>query len=105
MGVERNTEEILHSAGNMSERSSGATVRTLAAIWADILHVDRVDVEVTDNFLELGGDSILALQVLWRTKEAFGKDIPLQAVFAATLGDLARLIDGEATGPTTTPPE
>ncbi|MFC5743619.1 non-ribosomal peptide synthetase [Dyella tabacisoli] len=35
--------------------------QTLAAIWRDVLKVDRVGIE--DHFFELGGDSILALRV------------------------------------------
>jgi amino acid adenylation domain-containing protein len=38
----------------------------LAAIWADVLGVERVG--VTDNFFELGGDSILSIQVVSRAR-------------------------------------
>ncbi|MGW5698996.1 non-ribosomal peptide synthetase, partial [Streptomyces asiaticus] len=39
-----------------------ATERTLAAVWARILRVDRVGME--DNFFSLGGDSILSIQLV-----------------------------------------
>ncbi|MFG3610828.1 amino acid adenylation domain-containing protein, partial [Streptomyces sp. NPDC047928] len=40
----------------------------LAAIWADVLGVDEVGVE--DNFFDLGGDSILSIQVVSRARAA-----------------------------------
>ena len=43
-----------------------ATEAQLAAVWAEVLGVERVGVH--DNFFELGGDSILSLQVVSRAK-------------------------------------
>ncbi|MEU6776075.1 non-ribosomal peptide synthase/polyketide synthase [Streptomyces sp. NPDC046759] len=43
------------------------TERALAAIWADVLHMERVGVD--DNFFELGGDSILSIQVVARARQ------------------------------------
>ncbi|MFJ8469693.1 non-ribosomal peptide synthetase [Streptomyces swartbergensis] len=64
--------------------------RTLAAIWADVLGVDTVG--VTDDFLDLGGDSILAARILTRIREAFGARLTLRDVFTArTIGALAPL--------------
>ncbi len=42
------------------------TEAQLAAVWAEVLGLDRVGVH--DNFFELGGDSILSLQVISRAK-------------------------------------
>ncbi len=41
---------------------------TLAAVWADVLGVERVGVH--DNFFDLGGDSILSIQVVSRARQA-----------------------------------
>ena len=41
---------------------------TLARIWGELLHLDRVG--VYDNFFELGGDSILSIQVICRANQA-----------------------------------
>ncbi|MBJ6641532.1 AMP-binding protein [Streptomyces sp. DHE7-1] len=43
------------------------TERTLAAILAEVLRVERVGVD--DNFFELGGDSILSIQVVARARQ------------------------------------
>ncbi|MGA5222922.1 amino acid adenylation domain-containing protein [Streptomyces koyangensis] len=45
-----------------------ATEETLAAIWAEVLGVSRVGVH--DNFFDLGGDSILSIQVVSRARQA-----------------------------------
>ncbi|MFD7192945.1 amino acid adenylation domain-containing protein, partial [Streptomyces sp. NPDC059914] len=45
-----------------------ATEETLAAVWAEVLGVARVGVH--DNFFDLGGDSILAIQVVSRARQA-----------------------------------
>ncbi|MFJ5999368.1 amino acid adenylation domain-containing protein, partial [Streptomyces sp. NPDC092370] len=64
--------------------------RTLAAIWADVLGVDTVG--ATDDFFDLGGDSILAARMLTRIREAFGARLTLRDVFTArTVGALAPL--------------
>jgi amino acid adenylation domain-containing protein/non-ribosomal peptide synthase protein (TIGR01720 family) len=62
--------------------------RELAAIWADVLGVDRVG--STDNFFELGGDSILAIQVVSRARAALGVQLSPRALFTTpTVADLA----------------
>lgn len=45
-----------------------AAERTLAAIWADVLAVDRVGID--DNFFHLGGDSMQVIQVIARAAMA-----------------------------------
>ncbi|MFI0776429.1 non-ribosomal peptide synthase/polyketide synthase [Streptomyces sp. NPDC021212] len=40
----------------------------IAAIWADVLGLDRVGVD--DNFFDLGGDSILSIQVVSRARQS-----------------------------------
>ncbi|RMS22690.1 Pyoverdine sidechain peptide synthetase II, D-Asp-L-Thr component, partial [Pseudomonas coronafaciens pv. garcae] len=44
----------------------GEIEEKLAAVWADVLKLDKVG--STDNFFELGGDSILSLQIIARAK-------------------------------------
>ncbi|MFI7465078.1 amino acid adenylation domain-containing protein [Nonomuraea sp. NPDC049646] len=47
---------------------SGPVQRELAAIWGEVLGVERVGAE--DSFFALGGDSILAIQVVSRAQRA-----------------------------------
>ncbi|MBK5530550.1 non-ribosomal peptide synthetase [Pseudomonas sp. TH06] len=45
-----------------------AMQKALAAIWEDVLGLQRVGLE--DNFFELGGDSIISIQVVSRARQA-----------------------------------
>ncbi|MFD8251187.1 non-ribosomal peptide synthetase [Streptomyces werraensis] len=68
-----------------------ATERTLAAIWAGVLHVERVGAD--DNFFALGGDSILSIQVVAQARQA-GLTISSRDVYQhQTLAALARRAD------------
>ena len=51
----------------------------VAGIWEEVLRRPRVDVR--DSFLAIGGDSLSAMQVLARLREAFGRDIPMRVLF------------------------
>jgi amino acid adenylation domain-containing protein len=51
----------------------------LAAVWSEVLERDRISVD--DDFFELGGDSLLGMQVLARIQEACGVRIPLRFLF------------------------
>jgi amino acid adenylation domain-containing protein/non-ribosomal peptide synthase protein (TIGR01720 family) len=65
--------------------------RIVADIWAELLGVARVGVE--DNFFALGGDSIVLVRALARTRAAFATDLPVRAMFdAPTVAGLAALL-------------
>ncbi|MEU6396146.1 amino acid adenylation domain-containing protein [Streptomyces cinnamoneus] len=69
-----------------TEPRTGAE-RLLAQIWSDVLGVPAVG--VTDNFYELGGDSILGIRVVARAKKA-GLVISAKDVFRKqTIAELA----------------
>jgi amino acid adenylation domain-containing protein/non-ribosomal peptide synthase protein (TIGR01720 family) len=66
--------------------------RALSEIWADVLVMARVG--VTDDFFEIGGDSVRSLAVVSRTKAAFGIDLtPRDVLTARTVSALAELIE------------
>ena len=65
----------------------------LVTLWSTLLGIDQVGID--DDFLELGGSSILIMQLLTRTEQAFACEIPVAAFLAdptiATLADLIHL--------------
>jgi acyl carrier protein len=68
------------------------TERLLAAAWAEVLGVQRVGIH--DDFFELGGNSLLAAQLLSRLTAATGIEIPLGSLFdRTTVAGLAEIID------------
>ncbi len=77
-------------AGSRAEyvRPRGAAQEAVARIWAGVLNVDRVG--ANDDFFELGGDSILGIQILSRIETELGARLPARAVFdAPTVARLA----------------
>jgi amino acid adenylation domain-containing protein len=69
----------------------GAIETTLAAIWQDLLHVERVGRE--DDFFALGGHSLLAVQLMARVNRQFTRLLPLAVLFTApTIAAFANLI-------------
>jgi acyl carrier protein len=73
--------------------------RIIAGIWQEAFAVDRIGVQ--DNFFDLGGHSLLMVQVHSRLREALKADISIVKLFQyPTVRALARhLADGSASGP------
>jgi amino acid adenylation domain-containing protein len=69
----------------------GEEEETLAAVWRELLRVERVGRD--DNFFELGGNSLLALRLVIRIRSRYAVKLPLPQIFALpTLVGLAKFI-------------
>jgi acyl carrier protein len=67
------------------------TEERLAAIWQGLLGLRKVGIH--DDFFQLGGHSLLGLQLLARVKAAFAIELPLRALFdTPTIAGLAAVI-------------
>ncbi|CAN5459447.1 hypothetical protein BH11PSE11_BH11PSE11_03500 [soil metagenome] len=55
---------------------------SLAAIWSDVLNMPEIGVD--RNFFEVGGHSLLAVQVVARVKESLGLPISIKDLFVHT---------------------
>jgi acyl carrier protein len=64
----------------------------LADIWAEVLGIDRIGAH--DSFFELGGYSLLGVQMLARVRETFQVEVPFSKLFETpTIRGLAEVID------------
>lgn len=65
---------------------------TIHAIWTQVLAREQIGPD--DNFFDLGGNSLWALQIVSRVNQAFGCDIELTELLgAATVNDLSALVE------------
>jgi amino acid adenylation domain-containing protein len=68
------------------------TEKSLASIWTKLLDINRVG--VNDNYFELGGDSLLATQLVSQMRGVFEVELPLVELFRhPTLAELAASIE------------
>jgi acyl carrier protein len=63
----------------------------IAEIYAQVLRLERIG--VTDDFFELGGDSLLAMRAMNRVQELIGRQLPLVLIFEApTIAQLVEVL-------------
>jgi len=55
------------------------TQESLALIWRDVLRAEQVG--ITDNFFEMGGHSLMAMQVVARIRRVFDVEVPIRSLF------------------------
>lgn len=58
-----------------------------AKVWQDALNLEQIGLE--DNFFDIGGHSLLSMQVVGRVKKEMGIQIELRAMVMSTLEQLA----------------
>jgi amino acid adenylation domain-containing protein len=65
--------------------------KELSQIWAEVLSLDEIGIH--DNFLDLGGDSLLATQVISRVINAFRVELSVKTLFKSpTVVDMGVVI-------------
>ena len=99
---EQTSQPLVEAAGDYA----GETERQLAAIWAQVLNVARV--QPGHNFFELGGDSILAIQVVSKANrqgialtlnQIMDPDLATLAALAAQVAQVAQVDTGHSVEP------
>jgi acyl carrier protein/NAD(P)-dependent dehydrogenase (short-subunit alcohol dehydrogenase family) len=70
----------------------GETEKTIAEIWADLLGIDRVG--RNDDVFELGGNSLLLMQLSVRLRTLYGVKLPMRTLFETpTVVSLAERVE------------
>jgi amino acid adenylation domain-containing protein len=83
------------TAGDYVAPRAGVEQR-LAQLWAEVLRVERVGVH--DNFFDLGGHSILLIQIRSKLRDVFDRDVPMADLFKyPTVSLLAQHLTREPT--------
>ncbi|WP_425476114.1 amino acid adenylation domain-containing protein [Gordonia oleivorans] len=78
---------------------------TVAAVFAEVLAVDRAALDADADFFALGGTSLSATQVTSRLTDRLSHDVKVAELFTArTVGALAASVANTATGPALTRP-
>jgi amino acid adenylation domain-containing protein len=86
------------------EQPQSEVERQLVAIWQEVLHVDAVGLQ--DNFFDLGGDSLLALQVAARVRELLNCELNLSTIFdGQTISAIADQVRQQRSGLSQNPRE
>ena len=79
-------------AGRDFEAPLGDIESALAQIWCDVLKLERIGRH--DQFFDLGGNSLMAMQVVSRVRQRLVTELPLRELFAApTVARLAARIE------------
>jgi acyl carrier protein len=80
-----------------ASRAAGAAPRTeleaaLARIWGEVLGADHVG--ASDDFFELGGNSLVAVQLIAQIRKATGVRLPMRTLFeASTVAGMAARVE------------
>jgi amino acid adenylation domain-containing protein len=97
--IDRLALSAFHEAAPLVETEYVAPATTieemLAEIWGSAFQIKQVGTQ--DNYFELGGDSLKAMEVLLEIRAKCGVEIELETIFEApTIGELARIITSVA---------
>ncbi|MFF2482377.1 amino acid adenylation domain-containing protein [Paenibacillus sp. NPDC058071] len=83
--IDRNALPAIEIARRVTETVYAAPTsymeKELAQIWSEVLKIDQVGLH--DNFYELGGQSLMATQIVSRIRSVLGMEIPLQIIFSS----------------------
>lgn len=77
--IERQYRQHLDSAPQIAPQTE--LEHQLAELWAKLLRMDAVSIR--DNFFDLGGTSLLAVQLFSQIEQIFGKTLPLTTLLEA----------------------
>jgi len=82
---------------------AGEVQTAVVRVWSEVLGIQEIGAD--DNFLEIGGHSLRAAQVVARLRDVFDVDVPIAAMFAhPTIARLSSFIESIRRHATATEP-
>ncbi|ARU63631.1 hypothetical protein CBW65_23395 [Tumebacillus avium] len=70
---------------------------TIAGFWAELFGVQQPSVQA--DFFDLGGNSLVAIQLVTRMRKQFGMDFPINTIFESpTIEALAQMVENNQLG-------
>ena len=91
----------MNSETSLSEQDQclNATEHVVATLWREVLQTSELP-RATDNFFDLGGDSMMMTMVEFRIKEELSVELPAGTLLGApSLRDLSALIEAKIGDP------
>lgn len=80
------------------QKPGNAIEQSLTCLWRELFRLEQVS--VGDNFFDIGGHSLLAMQMISRVRDKFHVELPLIAVFdnptLRELSDCIRVLQGDS---------
>lgn len=87
-----------HQLDSVYVAPKNATEKVLAQLWADVLGVAEIGIQ--DDFLQLGGDSLLGARIVARVNESFSLKGPLKILFETpTVAKLSAYLRAQESSP------
>jgi len=81
---------------NLTSSQSAAPIERMKKIWARIL--DHEEFGENDSFFDVGGHSLLTMELAVEIQNEFGIDIPVESIFDySTIAGLCALISRRTT--------
>ena len=89
-----NTSNVLSEQRERTAQSTSETEARLARIWAELLKLEEVGIH--DDYFALGGNSLLAVNLIARIEAQFGVKLPVTSIIEApTVARLASLVESK----------
>ncbi|WP_159594018.1 non-ribosomal peptide synthetase/type I polyketide synthase [Hydrogenophaga sp. BPS33] len=106
--IARTSDDLLHLSQSVQLRphqaavptrpSGNTTAQEIQAVWSELLGIAHI--RPHDNFFDLGGTSLTAMQAVQKLEQRIGKQISPRRYVSETLAQLAAAYDGENTAST-----
>ncbi|HEX5496059.1 MAG TPA: SDR family NAD(P)-dependent oxidoreductase, partial [Mycobacteriales bacterium] len=91
-GAGAESEPADHSADGDYAAPRTPLEATLCELWGDVLGADRIGVD--DDFFDLGGNSLVAVQLIAQVRKSVGEKLPMRSLFEApTVAGMAAAIE------------